>query len=316
MNKKAFFFSVDLYPKVGDTVLDYKNIPALIKDIIDENAEMNGNVRTLEVTPIGEYLHTMLDVYHFETGYLFARATKQRPTGSVIGRDYGTKKAENLLSGVTEDKKGIELCTYIFIDYQSCIAQVISAIGAPDESVISEIFKKYSEDYRIKLSPIPNINGVQKIYGKDNLSISSISVEIPHPDPAILEHAIGQDGNRILRETTAGNIKVTMNISSSFERTRLIGDTEHSNALIDSINQIKDNLKKAKIHAKAQNIKARDYNFFDENFYYPVDIPIYKMEGGNRKYFTADQLVEINLQNMIYCFNDSREMLLPLVNRG
>ena len=315
MNKKAFFYSIDLYPKVGDTVLDYKEIPELLNNIIEERGEVNGTVKTLDLTPVGEYLHTMLDVFHYGTGYMFARASKQRPTGSIIERDYSTKKAERLLPGISEDRKGLELSTYIYIDYHSCILEVISSVGAPDESIVADIFKYYSLEYRIKLTAVPNANGVEKIYGRDNLSISSMSVEIPYPDPAILEMAIGQNGNRILREATNGNIKVTMNISSSFERTRLTNDTERSNAFIDAVSLIKDNFKSAKIRAKAHNVKARDYNFFEESFYYPVDIPSYKTERGNRIYFNAEELVDINLQNMIYSFNTSRELLLPLVNR-
>lgn len=315
MNKKAFFYAIDLYPKVGDTVLDYKRIPELLNNIIDLRGEVNGTTKTLDLTPVGEYLHTMLDVIHYGTGYMFARASKQRPTGSVIGRDYATKKVESLLPGISEDRKGIELSTYIYIDYHSCILEVISAVGAPDESIVADIFKYYSLEYRIKLTAIPNANGVEKIYGKDNLSISSMSIEIPYPDPAILEMAIGQNGNRILREATNGNIKVTMNISSSFARTKLTNDTERSNAFIDAVSLIKDNFKSAKIRAKANNIRAREYNFFEENFYYPVDIPSYKTEGGNRIYFNAEELLEINLENMIYSFNVSRELLLPLINR-
>lgn len=320
MNKKAFFYSIELYYEDMGTACDYHLIPELLDKIIDDNAVSNGNVKTLDLTSNSEYLHTMLDVYHHKTGYLFARASKQRPTGTVIGRDYKTRKAQSLLPGVREDIKGIELYTYIYINYETSVLQIISAQGAPNETIIEELFKKFSNAYRVELIPIPNINGMEKFYGGEDASISSIELELPNPDPAILENVLGENGNAILREAANDHILLTVGIKSSISRSYLTTDTDKSAGIIDSIRGIIEQFgtsrfKKASIKGKARNIKAREYNFYEENFYFLVDIPAYRMEDKHRMYYDEAELAQINLQNMQYSYNESKEYILPIIRR-
>ena len=108
-------------------------------------------------------------------------------------------------------------------------------------------------------------------------------MELPNPDPAILENVLGENGNNILRSATNDHISVSLDIKSSISRHLLTTDTEESNGIIDAIQDIvarfgTTRFKKASIKGKAQNIKAREYNFYEENYFYPVDIPAYRME--------------------------------------
>ena len=321
MNKKAFFFSIELHAAEGGTEYDFHNIPNLLIDIINNNGNVNGNIRTLDLTPENEDLHMMLDVYHYRTEYLFARASKQRPTGSVIGRDYNTKATEGLLNGYSEDIKGIELYTYLYINYESCVLQIISALGAPNENIIKQLVCRYGQQYELKLYPIPNINGVEKIYGKQNSSINSIELELVNPDPAILEHILGQNVNDIAEGVLNEHLKVSVDIRSIFSRHGITEDTENSDRIIDVIRERINNLgheriNKACIRGKTQNTKTRDYNFYDENFYFMVDIPAYRMENGRRIYYDEAELAQINFQNMTFSYNESRDYILPLTRRG
>ena len=146
----------------------------------------------------------------------YTRASKQRPTGSVIGRDYNTKVAEGLLNGYSEDIKGIELYTYLYINYESSVLQIISAMGAPNENIIKQLICKYRPEYEIKLIPVPNINGIEKIYGKQNSSINSIELELVNPEPVILEHILGQAPNEIAESALGEHLKVSVEIRSEF----------------------------------------------------------------------------------------------------
>lgn len=320
MNKKAFFFSVELYYKEQNVVCNFKKIPDLLKEIIDTNGIVNDGITTLDLTGVAESLHTMLDVYRYKDNYFFARASKQRPTGTVIGRDYDTKVAESVLPGYSEDEKGIELYTYIYVNYEACVLQIISAQGAPNENIVVDLFKMHSDEYNIKLIAIPNANGVQKFYGKEGASISSITLELPNPDPAILENVLGENGNNILRSATNDHISVSLDIKSSISRHLLTTDTEESNGIIDAIQDIiarfgTTRFKKASIKGKAQNIKAREYNFYEENYFYPVDIPAYRMEDKKRVYYNQAELAQINYENMVFSYNESRDFILPLIGR-
>ena len=69
MNKKAFFFSIELLAAENGTEYDFHRIPDLLIDIIENHGERNGNIRTFDLTPNDEDLHTMLDVFYYDTGY-------------------------------------------------------------------------------------------------------------------------------------------------------------------------------------------------------------------------------------------------------
>lgn len=321
MIKKAFFFSIELYASETGAKCNFNNIPELLIDIIGNNGNINRNLRTLDLTPDNEDLHTMLDVYHYRTGYLFARVSKQRPTGSVIGRDYSTKATEGLLDGCSEDIKGIEMYTYLYINYESSILQIISALGAPNENIIKQLVGKYSRDYEIELYPIPNIDGISKIYGKRNSSINSIDLELINPDPVILENILGQNVNAIIEGAISEHLRVSVGIQSVVARHSITDDTESSDKVIDLIrdrisNLGRERIRKASVRGKAESTKTRDYNFYEENFYFPVDIPIYRMENGKRIYYSEADLAQINLENMVYSYHESRDYILPLIRRG
>ena len=320
MNKKVFFFSIELLAAENGTEYDFHRIPDLLIDIIENHGERNGNIRTFDLTPNDEDLHTMLDVFYYDTGYLFARASKQRPTGSVIGRDYNTKVAEGLLNGYSEDIKGIELYTYLYINYESSVLQIISAMGAPNENIIKQLICKYRPEYEIKLIPVPNINGIEKIYGKQNSSINSIELELVNPEPVILEHILGQAPNEIAESALGEHLKVSVEIRSEFLRHGITEDTESSDQIIDMIrerinNLGRERLRKASVRGKTEYTKTRDYNFYDENFYFMVDIPVYRMENGRRIYYEEAELTQINLENMNFSYNESRDYILPLIRR-
>lgn len=53
MNKKAFFFSVELYYKEQNVVCNFKKIHDLLKEIIDTNGIVNDGITTLDLTGCG-----------------------------------------------------------------------------------------------------------------------------------------------------------------------------------------------------------------------------------------------------------------------
>lgn len=46
-----------------------------------------------------------------------------------------------------------------------------------------------------------------------------------------------------------------------------------------------------------------------------VDIPVYRMENGRRIYYEEAELTQINLENMNFSYNESRDYILPLIRR-
>ena len=62
---------------------------------------------------------------------------------------------------------------------------------------------------------------------------------------------------------------------------------------MDAIKESLPRYHKAKMRAKAQNLKLRDYNFFDDKFSYPIDIQNSYIREGERIYYSVEQLAEL-----------------------
>ena len=81
-------------------------------------------------------------------------------------------------------------------------------------------------------------------------------------------------------------LKATMKLSG-IDR-RIITDTEEeTRSLINCIKNQITAYNKARIRAKAEGVKTQDYSFFEENFSYPIDIPIYEPIGDKKHYYNA-----------------------------
>ena len=72
---------------------------------------------------------------------------------------------------------------------------------------------------------------------------------------------------------------------------------------------------KAKIKAKSRTISLRDFNLFDENFSYPIDIVPYHVVDYNRINYTVDELVNIYKQNLVLSFLENKEILTTIADR-
>lgn len=131
---------------------------------------------------------------------------------------------------------------------------------------------------------------------------------------------MGQAPNEIAESALGEHLKVSVEIRSEFLRHGITEDTESSDQIIDMIrerinNLGRERLRKASVRGKTEYTKTRDYNFYDENFYFMVDIPVYRMENGRRIYYEEAELTQINLENMNFSYNESRDYILPLIRR-
>lgn len=59
----------------------------------------------------------------------------------------------------------------------------------------------------------------------------------------------------------------------------------------------------------------REYDFFEQYFSYPVDITYYHIVDYERVYYTVDELMEINKQNIIQAFVENKKILRTVINR-
>lgn len=312
-SKKVYFYKAVL------TDLDGKEVPInkyreIFTDIIDRKSVNNGTYKSLDLTWDDDEMHIIWDIFDYNNSRLFGRLSKQKPSSSVIQRDYHTYEKKDILPVGDQQNRGIEQYTFGSLDYQTGIFSIISAKGAPSEKVICNIFLLYNLNYMMQLLPIPNVKGIETIYLGKDAEITRLEVEVPLPDAGVLANLFGWDMDEVVeaivnRHLTAGVVLKPLS------RQSITADTEESKRIIDKIKGRLNLYQKAKMKAKTKDVKLRDYNFYEENFSYPVDIQVYHIENYKRIYYTVDELVGIYRQHIVQAFQENKDVLVEIANR-
>lgn len=312
MGKKVNFFTVDLYEATSNIRRDYKEIKDLLVTIIDENASEYNDLMLLDLSRDNE-LHYVADIFSYKENSLFMRVSSQKPSGGYLRRDYTTNVPAGVLDGASEETEGIEVYTYALLDYETGIFSIVNQQSAPGYRIINYFFAKYNENYFMEFKPIPNPDGISRIYGAEEPRISQVEIEVPVPSAETLDRMFGWRVKDIL-DIQGNGLKATMKLAS-VDRKVITDTDDETKGLIDCIKSKITDYNKAKVRARASGIKTRDYSFFDENFSYPVEIPSYKIASGRRYYFSADDLISIYRDNLQVAYNDNKELLKVISNR-
>lgn len=314
MARKVYFFTINL--KYENKELDYRKLGQILHPIIENNAVDINGTKVFNLTFESDDMHTYLDIFSYRKDVsLFARATKQKPTGSMISREYDTAHYDGLLNGEPESIRGIETCSYLYCDLKKGILAIATSLGAPGEGCFTRIFSKYSTEYEISLLAVPNPDGISRIYGKSAVEISQISVDVPVPDPVLLESIFGVDGKELYDEISAEKLKAQIRFVSNVKKGKITDNTEDSMKIIDKIMNRLPLLSAAKLRAKTLGEKTRDYNFYEENFYFPIDIKEFRFENGKKVYLSSDELVNAYSISIMGIYNMSKDFVLGVANR-
>ncbi len=310
--KKVYFFKVSLFESSGEEI-SYTGLKDKLVEIIEKRAVNQGGYWTLDLTD-DVYEHIMWDIVEYKDTKLFGRLGKQKPSNSVVCRDYKNLRKEDL--NITADEKlyGIEQYTYGSLDYATGIFSIIGAQGAPTENILKKVFERYNYNYYIELDPIPNHHSIKKLYGERNTEISSLEVEIPLPDAATLQHVFGWKDKELLRILGSRNLTARVMVKAPNRQT-ITFDSEESQNLIKEVWNNITGYSGAKLRAKTARTKMREYDFFEQYFSYPVDITYYHIVDYERVYYTVDELMEINKQNIIQAFVENKKILRTVINR-
>lgn len=315
-SKKAYFFKLDIIDK-NNSKCDYHLIQSEIMNIINENAYVQDNYKSLDLTVTRTELHNIMDIFEYEKTRLFCRLSKQKPGNEFIGREYHNYKKADIVDSNDHQNFGIEQYTFAMLNYETGVVCIVSAQGAPNEKAFIKMFEKFSENYKLELTDILNEHGIEKIYNGTNPEIMNFEIEVPLPKGSMLENVFGWNLDEIIDSVEDNNLKVSVTVKSNYRRGVV---TESEGEVKKIINKIKEKCRnidytKAKMKAKTKNIKAREYNFYEENFSYPIDITNYHIENYTKVYFTVDELVDIYRNNLLMAYNESIELINMTIGR-
>jgi len=311
--KKIYFFKVTLRDKDGNDV-DYKKLKSLLINIIDSNAFERENFKAIDLTVEDEYRHIIWDVFEYKNSRLFGRLSKQRPSNSILKRDYKTMAKENIGNG-DELAGGIEQYTYGSLDYETGIFSLVGALGAPNEKALSNAFWKYNRNYQIELVPVPNAQAIRNVYEGENSEITRVEIDVPLPDTGILQNVFKWDDKELLNAVEDRNLHAAIVLRPLSRKGKITIDSDETRGLLDCIMKSKGGYNRARVKAKTKTMSLREYDLFEQNFSYPIDIAVYHMVENKRKYFTVDELADIFKQNLVYSFETNRKLLKLLTGR-
>ncbi len=311
--KKVYFFKISLCDQNGNEQ-DFTNLAPILQEIIENNAVDQGAYRALDLTVGDEYTHIIWDIFEYEHTRLFGRLSKQLPSNSFVTRDYATLEKEDV-NIPDETRAGIEKYTYGSLDYATGIFSIVSSQSAPTEKIIANAFWKFNRNYMVKIIPIPNADAIDAVYGGENSKITRVEIEVPLPDAAFLSNVLGWRDADVLDALETKNLDMALVVKPVRRRGYVTRDSDETRGLLDCIFERMLGYTKARLKAKTSTMKLREYDLFEQNFSYPIEIASYHTVGRNRVYYTVDELVEIFRNGIVEAFEMNRGLLTAITGR-
>lgn len=309
--KKVYFFKVSLFDE-NNSVRDYKEIKELIGEIVEVFSHDQEKYKTLDLTE-DVYEHVIFDIYEYKQNRLFGRLSKQRPSNSMVRRNYKNLKKEDIQ--LNDREFGIEQYTYGCLDYDLGVFSIVSASGAPTEKAFEKVFQKYASNLRVELVPIPNPNSIEKLYASDTSEISSLEITIPLPSLENMQQLFGWENDDLLKILGERNLVAKVQIKSPQRKSYITHSGKETKGLIDKILERKEAYFGAKLKAKTSRTNMREYDFFEQYFSYSIDIVNYRIENYERMYYSVDELMEIYRNNIFQAFLENKKIIKEVIGR-
>ena len=311
--KKVYFYQVSIFDKDGEEI-QYLELKKILSNIIERESHKNGDYFSLDVSSLTEPLHIVWDIFSYKNQRLFFRLSKQKPNNCLIQREYTTFRKADVLPVGTENKQGIEQYTFGSLEYDTGIFSMVTSKGAPGLNVLSNVFERYQRDISAEFIPIPNSHAIQSIYYGEDPQISQIEIEVPLPSAEILEHLFGWKEKEILNTMFQRNLNLDITVKGN-PRSVIAFGSEESQGIINRIISNLSRYNKARMKAKDKKERLRDYNFFEDNFSYSIEVSDYHIVNYERVYYTIEELVELYKQNIVNAYMENKTILKTIISR-
>lgn len=313
--RKVYFYKASLFDEEKKE-LKVDQLKSKIIAIIQKNGHENKGHYSINVSSPIDDLHSILDVFSYKENKFFCRLNKQKLNSSFLKREYNTYKNADVLPSGTEKQNGIELYTFAILEYNTGIISIVSAQGAPGIDALGNLFELYEPSYRLDVLPIMNENGIELLYRDRSPEISKIEVEVPLPNANVLEHIFGWSEDELFQTLCERSLHLNVVVKGEpRSRSPIIFGKDEAQNIIKKMKQCLSRYDKARVIGKIENKKAQDYNFFEENFSYPIDVVAYHIEGHERKYYSPDEFIEIYQKELVAAYKANEKILRTIANR-
>ncbi len=306
-NRNVYFFTIQLIKSADCSICTKNEFVIIFKDILKNHTIDSNGIKSIDLTEYSDNLHTSADYITQTDNSVFMRLCKQKLRTGLSKRDYVENTVDDVIPGTNESRNGIEACTYAYINYEPCIMEIVSAQTAPKETVLRRFFTIYNKDYYVDLLPIPNPHSLESLYKSNNPKIKKLQLDVAIPNLNLLSDLLGWNDKEIESLVINGGLKASVCLQpENNNRGSYICSNEDSRKMIDIIrSKGRAKYKKASLSGNEDKENLRQYNFFDDNFSFPLPITDYKKSNGDVISFDTIQLLNTYKKKMILLYNEN-----------
>lgn len=312
------FFKIVLLRRASKQEISHTAIQQILSTVISKyGIETGDGSQAVDLTPdkLPEDIEPkiIMDVYEYEER-LFARICKKKPNNTLVQRDYLSLRTKDVLSEQELREKGIEVFTYLSLDYQHGILSIVSSRDAPGARVLNWIFEHYSKAYTLDFINIPNADGIRAVYDAGRPSITAYEFVIPTPDARFLQDVLRMDedeiANIVNERVTTATLILKPEPYHSIEN-----GTYRVRKAIDTLLGKKENYIKVKMKAKSDNFSTKEFDLHAKFFSYPITVRKYKQENGRKVEVTINELRDQYLAEIDKAYEENKDLILAIACR-
>lgn len=317
MAKKVVYFS-KIILKDGDTKkeINYKDLEDIHQSIFNQFAIEHDGIRSLDLRPFsgpGE-LKTYLDIISIEDHILTAQLSKGKEINGMQKRDFQTYKTEGVIEESKREKIGVEIITFLLLDYKKGICMHVSVQSAPNALSINDILSFYSKKFVTEVADIPNQKGIEVLYDGEDPEILQVEFDLMMPNPNYLTEVLGIESDEV-REMIDTGVKSASIVLKPIKRGAITRDKNFVQKLIKIFSNGKDNFSKLRVDGKSKGKKRQSFDFHAKYYSYPINIKSTYQENGIKREYPAEEVKRQYISGLKQAYEDNKELLLALVDR-
>lgn len=241
-----------------------------------------------------------LEVLQNEENFLFARMGRIKDNSHILWRYYRELKSAAVATEAEAHQKGLEIFTYVYIDFETMIITQVTEQSAPKPDKLKALFTKYG-DYNPYCHRISNADIVQSILQAESVKFVDLALTIP--DAAMLRaFNLSQEQIEVLEELKTLNCEVVLKSKG----TSLVSGNKNVRKFMGNIfNGLSEKgIDNLKIGYKPKD-KSKPVEKNLKNPYFKDFIEIEK-----KAFYDPELMIEEYFNKMLKEYEDSKEDLL------
>lgn len=316
-SKTVEFIRLDLFEKYPKKQLKHSKLKEIIEDIFDKHCVNNPGCRTLDLTPnikpedIDPKI--ILDVFDMKS-FLFARVCKKKSNNAILRRNYSSLKPEEVFTPAETAKLGIEVFTYLILDFSHGIISIANAQDAPGASILNWIFENYNNNYILEFQNIPNQDGINALYNASVPVISGYEFEIPSPNARYLEQILGMNEEQIAKIVT-DRVHKAIVILKPEPYGSIDNGTNRIRDAINILRGVNNNFSKTIIKGRSEEFHTKDFDLHAKYFTYPITVKRHHTVDGKKVEYNLDEITEQFKDGLFSAYYKNDDLILAISNR-